>query len=57
VITPRFVPGPVIKNRRPWPQPPHSGPVVKQSFSFVLRKLDMPHSDVLDVSSKLMVQP
>ncbi|MFL5844149.1 MAG: hypothetical protein ACJ762_05585 [Solirubrobacteraceae bacterium] len=57
VTTPRFVPGPVIKNRKPWPRPPHSGPVVRQSFSFVLRTLDMPHSDVLDVSSKLMIQP
>jgi hypothetical protein len=31
--------------------------VVHESFSFVLRRLDMPYPPIFDQSSKLMVQP
>jgi hypothetical protein len=57
VITPKFVPGPDIDKRKRWPRPPYSGPVVDESFSFVLRRLDMPYPPIFDQSSKLMVQP
>ncbi|MCW2991333.1 MAG: hypothetical protein JWM73_1927 [Solirubrobacterales bacterium] len=55
VLTPRFVPNGTTKHRKPWPRPPHAGPVIMANYSFLLRPLHMPHSDVLDVSSKLLV--
>jgi len=54
VLHPRVLPG---GETDPWPQPRHSTGVVRESYSFVLRRLDMPYEERLDRSSTTMVQP
>lgn len=58
VLTPRFLPSNSMRDRKPWPQPLHSsGAPLRESYSFVLRRLDVPYEAYIDLSSKQMVQP
>lgn len=55
VLHPQYYSEPGKKALIPWPRPPFSGGVIKSSYSFVLRRLDMPYPPSADQTSKLMV--
>jgi hypothetical protein len=55
-LTPRFLPSNTMRNRKPWFRPPYTSDPVRESYSFLLRRLDTPPG-YPDRSSKLMDQP
>jgi hypothetical protein len=58
VLTPRYYPSDDPDEHRPWPRPPHAtGKPVYESYSFVVRRLEMPDAPFSDRSSTTMIQP
>jgi hypothetical protein len=58
VVYPRHYPSPNPRERRRWPQPPHStGKPVYENYSFIVRRLEMPDAPFSDRSSTTMIQP
>lgn len=55
VLYPRFLPGQQVQR---WPAPEHSsGPPVFESYSFILRRLDVPGEEFRDRTWRTMIQP